>query len=58
MWKVVYVVTNEDEAEELEEKLSSEGFLIDIVSSGDNYQIKAPESEVDAVYRAIINNLR
>ena len=57
MWKVVYIASTKSEALDLEEKLTKEGFLIEIQATGDGFQIKVPESEANDVYNHIINNM-
>lgn len=57
MLKIVYIASSKAEADELEEKLSAEGYLINIDESENGYQIKVPETEVQEVYNYIINNL-
>ncbi|MFW5980509.1 MAG: hypothetical protein ACOCRB_00670 [Halanaerobiaceae bacterium] len=57
MLKVVYITSDENEVKEIENILNDKGYLIKITASENGYQIKAPESEADAVYRSIISNL-
>ncbi len=57
MWKVVYVISTEKKALELEKELGKQGFLIEIEPGEEDFQIKTPESEADEVYDFIINFL-
>lgn len=51
MWQVVYIATNKDEAREIKEKLTAEGFLVKAEPMDEGgYQIKVPEGEAEEVY--------
>ncbi|HLV10158.1 MAG TPA: hypothetical protein VKY40_08115 [Halanaerobiales bacterium] len=53
MWQVVYIAT-EEEARLINERLSSQGFLVKIESVDDgSYEIKVPESEVEEAYQIL-----
>ncbi len=55
MWQIVHIVEDEEKARNLEQRLSSRGFLIKIDRSGtNNFEVKAPPSEADAVYELLI----
>ena len=48
MWRVIYIASDREEAENLEKKLSSKGFLVDIEEMPEEgFQVRVPESEAD-----------
>lgn len=54
MWQVIKIVSTKAKALEIENFLSTEGFLIQLDEmSGGEYQIKVPQSEADDVYEAL-----
>jgi hypothetical protein len=51
LWQVIYIATTKPEALELEEKITTAGFLVTIEPvDGGGFQIKVPQSEAQAVY--------
>ncbi|MCL2766320.1 MAG: glutamate decarboxylase [Peptococcaceae bacterium] len=60
MWTVVYIAPSQKEADKLEKRLSSEGFLVKLhaigaIQSGvaSSIEVLVPESEVDEVMEVI-----
>jgi hypothetical protein len=65
LWTVVYIAPNKRIAENLKDKLISEGFLVNLrplglPNGGDSgsVEILVPESEVDEALEIINNNVR
>ena len=57
MWQIVYVAHDKIEADEIEEKLLANGFMIEIEKlSDDSYQIKSLASEAEEVYEFLNEN--
>ncbi len=55
MWKIVHIADNKEEAEKIKEQLNSRGFLLKIEQSdSNNFQIKAPESEMREVHETLL----
>ncbi len=60
MWTVIYVAYDENEAQTIEDKLVSEGFLVKIKNLGNEndsmVEILVPESEADEAHDVINQN--
>lgn len=60
MWTVIYVAYDENEAQSVENKLVSEGFLVRIKNIGSEndsmFEILVPESEADEAHDVINQN--
>ncbi len=57
MWQVIYIVPTQEEALDIEERLTNAGFLVSLepMSEG-GYQIRVPESEAEEVYMHLNEN--
>jgi BarA-like signal transduction histidine kinase len=56
MWTVIYIAPNQQAAERIQEKLTSEGFLVKMRSSNlakQQYEILVPETELDEVQEVL-----
>jgi hypothetical protein len=56
MWTVIYIAPNQKAAERIQEKLTSEGFLVKMRSSNlakQQYEILVPETELDEVQEVL-----
>lgn len=59
MWTVIYIAPNKSKAEQVEQKLSEEGFLVQVRAanfSKQQYEILVPQSELDEV-QEILNSV-
>ncbi len=60
MWTVIYVAHQEEEAQIVQDKLNSEGFLVKIKQIGKMddtmFELLVPESEADEAH-SVINNV-
>lgn len=59
MWKVIYIAPTTKIAERIKEKLSEEGFLVQIRPinlSNQQYEILVPEGELEDV-QEVLNNI-
>ncbi|AQS55024.1 glutamate decarboxylase [Novibacillus thermophilus] len=56
MWTVIYIASNEEQAERIQERLSAEGFMVDVrqaKAARKQYEILVPESEVEEVQEVL-----
>ena len=59
MWTVIYIASNEDIAESMKSKLSSEGFLVKIRQTriSKQFEILVPKGEVKEVRDVLVTIL-
>ncbi|SKC92806.1 hypothetical protein [Maledivibacter halophilus] len=60
MWTVIHITYQEDDAQKVKEKLSSEGFLVKIKQVGKNedviFELSVPEAEAEEAHSVINDN--
>lgn len=59
MWKVIYIAPTQKSAERIQQKLSEEGFLVQIRAinlSKQQYEIRIPEGELEEV-QEVLNDI-